>query len=131
MQRAIIFCNTLDRAQKLLESLTMLNYSVSRFHLEMSASERELILNTFSTDDLQMIITTDPIKGCQFQSADWIINYDFPSNPICYLNRIGKCTEQTKVFNLVNENENDTKLIIERYNKSYPMIPIYELHFIK
>lgn len=119
MERVIIFCNTLDRAQTLFESLMKLEYSVSLFHLEMSAYDREIKLNMFSINHLQMLITTEPIKSNQFQYAAWIINYDLPSNPICYLNRIKNCTNQARVLNIINENEDNTKMIIETYNKSY------------
>lgn len=122
MQRIIIFCNTSDRARKLVESLTRIDLSVSHFHLDLSASEREVILNMFYINDLQMLITTDPIKGMQFKYAAWIINFDFPSSPTSYLSRIGKCANHAKVLNLINENEVNSKLIIEKYNNSY-MIP--------
>lgn len=119
IQRSIIFCNTLDRAQKLCESLQRLEYAVSLFHLEMNAHEREQKLDMFSSNNLKMLITTDPIKGSQFQQAAWIINYDLPINPICYLDRVGKCAENIKVINLIDENDDQTKSAIEMHNKSY------------
>lgn len=119
IQKSIIFCNTLDRAQKLCESLQRLEYAVSLFHLEMNAHEREQKLNMFSSNNIKMLITTDPIKGSQFQQAAWIINYDLPINPICYLDRVAKCTENIKVINLIDEDDDQTKLAIETYNKSY------------
>ncbi|XP_025194977.1 ATP-dependent RNA helicase DRS1-like isoform X2 [Melanaphis sacchari] len=119
IQRSVIFCNTLDRARKLCESLQRLEYAVSLFHLEMNAQEREQILNMFFSNDLKMLITTDPIKGSQFQKAAWIINYDLPINSICYLDRVVKCAENIKVINFIDENDEHTKSVIETYNKSY------------
>lgn len=118
-QKAIIFCNTLDKAQKLCESLQRLEYPVALFHLQINAREREVILEMFSSNTLRMIVTTDPIKGNQFQQAAWIINYDLPINPICYLNRVTKCTKNIKVLNLINENDDQTKLAIETHNNSF------------
>ncbi|XP_026807159.1 ATP-dependent RNA helicase dbp5-like [Rhopalosiphum maidis] len=119
IQRSIIFCNTLDRAQKLYDSLQRLEYAVSLFHLEMNAHEREQILDMFSSNNLKMLITTDPIKGSQFQQAAWIINYDLPINPICYLDRVAKCAKNIKVINFIDENEDHTKSAIEAHNKNY------------
>lgn len=85
----------------------------------MNAHEREQKLNMFSSNNIKMLITTDPIKGSQFQQAAWIINYDLPINPICYLDRVAKCTENIKVINLIDEDDDQTKLAIETYNKSY------------
>ncbi|CAI6364390.1 unnamed protein product [Macrosiphum euphorbiae] len=119
IQRSIIFCNTLDRAQKLCESLQRLEYAVSLFHLEMNAHDREQKLDMFSSNNLKMLITTDPIKGSQFQQASWIINYDLPINPICYLDRVAKCAENIKVINLIDEDDDQIKLAIETHNKSY------------
>lgn len=119
LQKAIIFCNTVDRAQKLCESLQKLEYAVSLFHLEISAPEREQILTMFHSNNLRMLITTDPIKGNQFQNTAWIINYDFPINPICYLDRIAKSAENVKVINLINEFDDQNKSTIEAHCKSY------------
>lgn len=119
IKKAIIFCNTLDRAQKLCDSLQQLEYAVSLFHLEMSVLDREQKLSMFSSNDLQMLITTDPIKGSQFQQAAWIINYDLPINSFCYLNRVAKCAKNIKVINLINEKDDSAKLAIETYCDSY------------
>lgn len=118
-QRTIVFCNSLDKAKKLCTLLQRLEYAVSLFHLEMNAREREIVLEKFSSDMLRMLITTDPIKGNQLQGAAWIINYDLPINPICYLNRVTKCAENLKVLNLINENDDHTKSTIETHNNSY------------
>lgn len=119
LQKTIIFCNTVARAEKLCESLQKLNYAVSLFHLEISAPEREQKLNMFYSNVLNMLITTDPIKGNQFQTAAWIINYDLPINPIYYLDRVAKSAENVKVINLINEFDDINKLAIETHNKSY------------
>lgn len=119
IQNAIVFCNTSDRAQKLCKSLQQLDYAISYFHLDINAYERENQLQMFSTKQLRMIITTDPIKGSQFQHAIWIINYDFPINLVSYLNRIDNCVENIKVLNLINENDDRMKSVIETHNKSY------------
>lgn len=117
--KAVIFCNSFDRAQKLSDSLQRLNYGVSIFDLEMNAQNREQRLNLFSSNHLRMIITTDPIKGSMFQQANWIINYDCPINHVSYLDKITKCAKQIKVINFINENDDDTKLAIENHTKSY------------
>lgn len=120
IQKAIIFCNTFDTAQKLCKSLQQLEYTVALLNLEMNAHERETQLNMFSSNNLRMfIVTTDPFKGSQFQHATWIINFDLPINPINYLDRIANCTENIKVINLINENDDRTKSAIETYNNSY------------
>lgn len=119
LQKAIIFCNTADRAQKLCKRLKKMEYAVSLFNLEINASEREQKLNMFLSNNLRMLITIDPIKGSQFQNADWIINYDLPMNPICYLDRVAKSAENLKVINLINEFDDHNKSTIESHNKSY------------
>lgn len=123
MQKSIIFCNTLDRAQTLCNSLQRLEYAVSLFHLEMNAHEREQILDMFSSNNLKILITTDPIKGSQFQQAAWIVNYDMPINPICYLDRVAKCNDNIKLINFIAENDDHIKSSIETHNKLC-MIPM-------
>lgn len=119
IQQAIIFCNTLDKALMLCDALKHLKYAVSLFHLDMSAKERENTLALFSSNLLRMLITTDSIKGSHFHSATWIINYDLPSSPISYMDRIAKCANNGKVLNLINDDEENKKMAIETLSKSY------------
>lgn len=118
IQQAVIYCNTLNKAQMLCESLKHLKYAVSTYHLEMSAKERENVLASFSSNTLRMLVTTDSVKGSNFHSAAWIINYDLPLDPINYMDRIAKCAKNGKVLNLIGDNDEDTKSAIETLSKS-------------
>lgn len=120
MQRAIVFCNTFDRAITVYQLLQKVSYSVLLFNIEMNTYEHQKKLDMFSSDShLQMIITTDPVEGYQFQHADWIVNYDLPVNPTFYQNRIAKCDENIRVLNFINENDIHIKSNIEKHNKTH------------
>lgn len=121
IEQVVIFCNTLDRAKTLYNSLQKIKYSVSLFHVELSESIHEQTLNMFSSNDLRIIVTTDPVKGNQFKQVTWLINYDLPITPIIYLDRITQCRENgenIKVLNLINDNDEHSKVLIETYSDS-------------
>lgn len=119
IRKVIIFCNTLSKVENLYQSLLQLQYRVLRFHYEMTAYKRLVSLGLFSSGEVPILVTTEPIRGNQFHDAAWIINYDLPLKPTNYLNRIAKCAKHIKVLNLINENDDSTKSAIEAYNNSF------------
>jgi len=116
-QKVIVFCNTFDKARALYQLFQKINNSVLLFTVEMNASEHKH--NLFS-NNVHMIITADPTEGYQFQGT-WIINYDLPTNPVSYQNRIAKCETNIKVINLIDENDSFKKAGIEKHTQM-PMI---------
>lgn len=108
----------MDKARQLSASLQRYKFAASLFNFEMNAREREEKLNMFSSDNLKILVTSEPIKGNQFHQAAWIINFDLPINLTCYLDRISKCSENIRVINFITETDNSTKLAIETNNKS-------------
>lgn len=117
--RFIVFCNSLSKARDLCSLLYDLKLTL--FHMDMDVKQRNLILKSFSSNNIRMLFTLDSINVDEFQLADCIIYYDFPTNPISYLNTITQFKSKL-VVNFVNQHDLNTKKIIETICKS-SMIP--------
>lgn len=118
--RVVVFCNSLSKAHELCALLYDLRPTL--FHLEMDANHRHQILESFTSNQVGMIFTIDSIKVNEFQLADCVVYYDFPKNPICYLNTITEFKPRVNVFNFIQKHELKTKGIIETICKSSMML---------
>lgn len=114
--RVVVFCNSLDKAQELC--VLLYDLSASLFYIDMDLKQRNLILQLFSSNKIQMLFTLDSTVVKEFEIADCVIYYDFPTNPITYLNTITKFVTNMKVVNFINENDLYTKRVIETICKS-------------
>lgn len=125
IKRGIIFCNTMTKANSLFNYLQDLKYAVAIINMELNGSLSEKNLYHLHSNELKIIITTDPIRGSPFTQVTWLINYDFPDKASFYLNRISHCKGNIKVLNLINENDRQNKINIESsYNFQMIQVPL-------
>jgi len=87
----IIFCETIERANALHESLKEAQMSVDLMHAGRSQTERETIINSFRNGNLWFLITTELLaRGLDFPEVAAVLNYDFPASTASYIHRIGR-----------------------------------------
>lgn len=52
---------------------------------------REKVLNSFKSGKTQFLITTDVVnRGIDIPNLNYVLNYDFPTNLVTYVHRIGR-----------------------------------------
>jgi superfamily II DNA/RNA helicase len=65
-------------------------FTVSAMHGEMDKIKRDTIMNEFRTRAIRILITTDLLRGIDFQQFGLDINYDLPFKKENYIQRIGR-----------------------------------------
>merc|ERR1711998_198075 len=89
--QAIIFVNTIRKADWLMEKMEERDFTVSCLHGRMEQSERELRIKEFRSGTSRVLITTDVLsRGFDCQQVNLVINYDLPRNRENYIHRIGR-----------------------------------------
>ncbi|XP_050520122.1 eukaryotic initiation factor 4A-III-like isoform X2 [Daktulosphaira vitifoliae] len=120
----IIFCNTLDVAQILCEQMLSLGFLVSTYYSSMNNYECNKKLSLLVDHNIQIFITTDPIKKNEFPEflpSYIVINYELPTDPLVYISRLKFFKTNTKIINFISENDEIAKNSIEQYCVMLPM----------
>eukprot|EP00917_Polyrhabdina_sp_WS-2016_P002691 GHVP01005796.1.p1 GENE.GHVP01005796.1~~GHVP01005796.1.p1 ORF type:complete len:390 (-),score=70.97 GHVP01005796.1:760-1929(-) len=88
---AIIYVNSRRKVDILASQMDRLDFTVSRMHGEMQASERRQVMNEFRSGTTRVLITTDLLaRGIDVHQVSMVVNYDIPSSVDSYLHRIGR-----------------------------------------
>lgn len=98
INKAMIYVNTKERAEKLGNDLQEKNFTVSVIHSGMSSLERLKIMDSFRKGETRILVSTDLLaRGIDVQQVSIVVNYDFPRNMRgkkhyleSYLHRIGR-----------------------------------------
>lgn len=89
--RAIVFCNTKNRVDRVSKMLSNRGYSVDSIHGDFNQSVRERVLNTFRDGKLRILVATDiASRGLDIDDVDVIFNCDIPAENEYYVHRIGR-----------------------------------------
>ena len=89
--QCIIYVNYKEKAKWLQEKLTDLGHAVEAIHSDLTPLERTTIMKQFRSGNYRVLISTDLLaRGIDVQQVGYVINYDMPSDPNCYLHRIGR-----------------------------------------
>ncbi len=89
--RAIVFCNTKNMADRLTGLLTMEKFPCLAIHGDIPQSQREKTLQKFRNGQLQMLVATDvAARGLDIDDVDVVFNYDVPDETEYYIHRIGR-----------------------------------------
>lgn len=88
----IIFASTKENVKNLARELQRSSsLSVSAFHSDLEQDEREVLLRSFKSRKLQILIGTDILsRGIDVEGIDLVMNYDVPGDPEDYIHRIGR-----------------------------------------
>ncbi|HYG59421.1 MAG TPA: DEAD/DEAH box helicase [Symbiobacteriaceae bacterium] len=90
-RRAVIFCRTRIRADKLLEALAGHGYSAGVLHGNLSQRAREEVMQSFREGQVRLLIATDvAARGIDVEGVTHVFNYDVPHDAESYIHRIGR-----------------------------------------
>ncbi|KAJ5066383.1 atp-dependent RNA helicase ddx6-related [Anaeramoeba ignava] len=91
INQSVIFCNTINRVEKLRQTILDQGYSCLYIHSKMSNEERAQVFHNFRDGKVRHLIASDVVtRGIDNQSVNVVINFDFPDNSDTYLHRIGR-----------------------------------------
>jgi ATP-dependent RNA helicase RhlE len=84
----VIFANSIKCVRALDYFLKKLEYKCNTLHGELPISLRAEIHDNFKNKRINILIATDlAARGLNFESVEYVINFDFPLTPNDYLHR--------------------------------------------
>jgi superfamily II DNA/RNA helicase len=87
----LIFCSTKSSTKQLRRELSKLGMSVDEIHSELEQQQRENVLRSFKSRELNILVATDILsRGIDVENIDMVINYDVPNDGEDYIHRIGR-----------------------------------------
>ncbi|GFZ76982.1 DEAD/DEAH box helicase [Aquaticitalea lipolytica] len=88
---SVIFCRTKRDTQKVAEQLIEDGYSAGALHGDLSQNQRDLVMNSFRKNQIQMLVATDvAARGIDVDDITHVINYQLPDEPETYTHRSGR-----------------------------------------
>ena len=89
--RALVFCNTKSRVERIEKMLRNKGYSVDCIHGDFRQNLREKVLNTFREGRIRILVATDiASRGLDIDDVDVVFNCDIPAENEYYVHRIGR-----------------------------------------
>jgi ATP-dependent RNA helicase RhlE len=87
----LIFCSTKSSTKQLSRELRKLGMNVDEIHSELEQQQRENVLRSFKSRELNILVATDILsRGIDVENIDLVINYDVPNDGEDYIHRIGR-----------------------------------------
>lgn len=91
INQAMIFCNSMERVERLAKAITEMGYSSFFIHSGMPQEDRNKVFHEFRSGNCRNLVASDLCtRGIDVQSVNVVINFDFPGNAETYLHRIGR-----------------------------------------
>ncbi|MCB0444133.1 MAG: DEAD/DEAH box helicase, partial [Gelidibacter sp.] len=88
---SVIFCRTKRDTQKVAEQLIEDGYSAGALHGDLSQNQRDLVMNAFRKNQIQMLVATDvAARGIDVDDVTHVINYQLPDEIETYTHRSGR-----------------------------------------
>nr|MBX2829390.1 DEAD/DEAH box helicase [Flavobacteriaceae bacterium] len=88
---SVIFCRTKRDTQKVAEMLIEDGYSAAALHGDLSQNQRDLVMKSFRTRQIQMLVATDvAARGIDVDDITHVINYQLPDEIETYTHRSGR-----------------------------------------
>ncbi|MFD1095733.1 DEAD/DEAH box helicase [Salegentibacter chungangensis] len=88
---SVIFCRTKRDTQKVAEKLIEDGYSAAALHGDLSQNQRDLVMKSFRTKQIQMLVATDvAARGIDVDDITHVINYQLPDEIETYTHRSGR-----------------------------------------
>ncbi|QSS96731.1 DEAD/DEAH box helicase [Psychroflexus sp. ALD_RP9] len=88
---AVVFCRTKRDTQKVAERLIEDGYSASAIHGDLSQNQRDLVMKSFRSKSIQMLVATDvAARGIDVDDITHVINYQLPDEIETYTHRSGR-----------------------------------------
>ncbi|MGE5944810.1 MAG: DEAD/DEAH box helicase [Flavobacteriales bacterium] len=88
---SVVFCRTKRDTQKVAEQLIEDGYSAGALHGDLSQNQRDLVMNSFRKNQIQMLVATDvAARGIDVDDITHVINYQLPDEIETYTHRSGR-----------------------------------------
>lgn len=114
---ALIFCSRKQNVKTLTRVLRQDGFSVEEMHSDLLQSQRENVINGFTSGRIPIMIATDILsRGIDIDTIDLVINYDVPRDGEDYVHRIGRTARAEAdgmAFTFVGEKEQNSFAAIE------------------
>ena len=118
MDSVMVFVRTRRRADFLARRLQQAKMKTACLHGDRSQSEREKALARFRQRSVRVLVATDvAARGLHVDGVSHVVNYDIPSLPADYLNRIGRTARagaSGNALTLVSREDTPALATIER-----------------
>jgi ATP-dependent RNA helicase DeaD len=87
----VIFCNTKNMVDELVEHLNARGYSADRLHGDINQAGRDKVMQKFRKSGLEFLVATDvAARGIDVDDVEVVFNYDLPYDGEDYVHRIGR-----------------------------------------
>ncbi|KAL6064701.1 RNA helicase, DEAD-box type, Q motif protein [Balamuthia mandrillaris] len=87
----LVFCNTIASARSTEHFLSEQGFNTANYHSGIPPKKRAEEFGRFVDGDAQILVCTDiGSRGLDTRKVQHVIMFDFPSNPIDYLHRVGR-----------------------------------------
>jgi len=87
----IVFCNTREKVDTLLEKMEREGFSCGNLHGGMEQRDRLLTIQRFKRGEFSFLIATDVVaRGIHIDDISLVVNYDMPLDHEGYVHRIGR-----------------------------------------
>jgi ATP-dependent RNA helicase DeaD len=88
---ALVFCNTRNKVDELVEILKSRGYFAEGLHGEMNQKQRDKVMSNFRNGTAEILVATDVAgRGIDVNDVEAVFNYDLPSDDEDYIHRIGR-----------------------------------------
>ncbi|NND62232.1 MAG: DEAD/DEAH box helicase [Flavobacteriaceae bacterium] len=88
---SVVFCRTKRDTQKVAEMLIEDGYNAAALHGDLSQNQRDLVMKSFRTRQIQMLVATDvAARGIDVEDITHVINYQLPDEIETYTHRSGR-----------------------------------------
>ena len=91
VSQCIIYCNSIERVQRLYDAMTTDEYPVCCIHGDMDRKAREKSISDFRSGSHRVLISSNvTARGIDIQQVSVVVNFDVCKNVHTYLHRIGR-----------------------------------------
>lgn len=88
---ALVFCNTKNQVDTLVDTLKTRGYFADALHGDMSQNHRDRVMNGFRNGTIEILVATDVAgRGIDVNDVEAVFNYDLPRDEEDYIHRIGR-----------------------------------------
>lgn len=118
----LIFCRTKIDVDSIANKLMERGYDAEALHGDISQNQRELILNKFRKQRINILVATDvAARGIDIHNLTHVINYSLPQDPEYYVHRIGRTGRAGKegtAITFVTPDEYRRLIFIKKFAKT-------------
>jgi len=91
LKLSLVFCNTKNQVDELVEILKIRGYFADALHGDMSQNQRDKVMKGFRNGTVEMLVATDVAgRGIDVNDVEAVFNYDLPRDDEDYIHRIGR-----------------------------------------